>query len=70
MTEYIKNYSLFNVRESVYGVGRIGSMSWTSPFPFQYSGDHGRSSNFIVMIITEVEIGLTPANFMHITMVD
>ena len=25
---------------------------------------------FIVMVITEVGIGLTPTNFMHITMVD
>ena len=25
---------------------------------------------FIVMVITEVVIGLTPANFLHITMVD
>ena len=25
---------------------------------------------FIVMVITEVDIGLTPANFLHITMVD
>ena len=25
---------------------------------------------FIVMVITEVGIGITPANFLHITMVD
>ena len=25
---------------------------------------------FIVMVITEVDIGITPANFLHINMVD
>ena len=31
--------------------------------------DLGISSVFILIVITEVDIGLTPSNFMHITMV-
>ena len=45
-------------------------MSQNSPYPPHHSGYIGRSLVFIVMVMTEVVIGLRPANFIHITMVD
>ena len=68
-SEEINHSSLLNVGESFYGVGRSLYRSCTSPSPYHNSGGHGRSSGFIVMAITEVGIGLTPANFLHITIV-
>ena len=38
--------------------------------PPHNSGHHGRSYGFIVMVITEVDIGIIPVNFLQITMVD
>ena len=68
-SEDINHYSLFNVLESVVGVGKIGFRSRNSPSPSNHSGDYGRSSGFIILVITEVNICLRKANFLHITMV-
>ena len=68
-SEDISHSSLLNVGERFDGVGRSEYRSCTSPSPSHHSGGHGRSSGFIVMAITEVGIGLIPANFLHITMV-
>ena len=45
-SEEINHSSLFNVGESVDGVGRSGYRYRTSPSPSHHSGDHGRSSGF------------------------
>ena len=45
-SEYIKHSSLFNVEESVGGVGRSGSRYCISSSPSNSSGDHGKSSGF------------------------
>ena len=45
-TEDINQSYLFNVGETVGGVGRIGSRSQTIPSPSHHSVGHGRSSDF------------------------
>ena len=45
-SEDINHFSLFNFLESVDEVGISESRSWTSPYSFHHSGDHGISSGF------------------------
>ena len=45
-SEYINHLALFNVGESVDGIGRSGYMSQTSPSPSHNFSDCGRSSGF------------------------
>ena len=58
------------VGESVDRYGRSVSRSQTSPSTSHNSGDIFRSSGFIDMLMTEVDIGIIPSSFLHITMVD
>ena len=69
-SEEINHFSLFNVGEIVGGIGISGYRSRNSHSPSNHSGDHSRSSRFIVMVITEVDVGITLANFLHITIVE
>ena len=68
-SEDINHSSLFNFGESVNGGRRSVSRSNTIPSPYHNSGDIGISSVLIATGITEVDIGLIPDNFVHITMV-
>ena len=68
--EEINHYSLLNVGQSVDGVERIGYRSQTIPSTSHHSDDNGRSSGFIVVAITSLVKGITPATFLHITMLD
>ena len=45
-------------------------MSMTRYYPSHHPDDNGRAYRFIVMVITELDIGTVPANFLHIAMVD
>ena len=58
------------VGESVDEYGRSLSRYKTSPSTSHNSVDIFRSSGFIAMVTTEVDIGIIPSSFLHITMVD
>ena len=66
----ISHSSFHNDGESVDGDGRSGYRSHTIPSPYHNSGELHRYLGFIFMVMREVDIGLRPANFLHITMVD